>query len=149
MKTIPGGEESDIVLVSCAGVLPKNGMLDGKAVSQEQMDTLKAFKAKGENALRNSGLGYTIIRPGPLRDEIGGRNALVFDQGGRIEQSISCADVADICLKALHETTSRNKSFEVCDEYVSENSMYELVAHLPNQSTNYLAPAMQALEPNS
>lgn len=28
-------------------------------------------------------------------------------------QGISCADVADICVKALHDTTARNKSFDV------------------------------------
>jgi hypothetical protein len=30
-----------------------------------------------------------------------------------ILQSISCADVADVCVKALHDGTARNKSFEV------------------------------------
>jgi NAD(P)H-binding len=49
--------------------------------------------------LRNSGLGYTIVRPGPLVEEPGGYKALVFDQGNRISQGISCADVADISLK--------------------------------------------------
>jgi hypothetical protein len=28
-------------------------------------------------------------------------------------QSISCADVADVCVKALHNPTARNKSFDV------------------------------------
>lgn len=28
-------------------------------------------------------------------------------------QNISCADVADICVKALHDSTARNKSFDV------------------------------------
>jgi hypothetical protein len=32
-------------------------------------------------------------------------------------QSISCADVADVCVKALHNPTARNKSFEVSDAY--------------------------------
>lgn len=38
------------------------------------------FKRKGESALRNSGMGYTIVRPGPLVEEAGGYKALVFDQ---------------------------------------------------------------------
>ncbi len=38
------------------------------------------FKRKGEDTLRMSGLGYTIIRPGSLVDEPGGYKALVFDQ---------------------------------------------------------------------
>lgn len=52
--------------------------------------------------LRASGLGYTIVRPGPLQEEPGGYKALVFDQGNRISHAISCADVADVTLKASH-----------------------------------------------
>lgn len=54
---------------------------------------------RGEDVLRASGLGYTIVRPGPLQEEPGGYKALVFDQGNRISQAISCADVADVTLK--------------------------------------------------
>ncbi len=42
---------------------------------------------------------------------------MVFDQGDRISQPIAAADVADICLRALHEPESRNKTFDVCYEY--------------------------------
>lgn len=34
-------------------------------------------------------------------------------QGNRITQGISCADVADICLKAINNPEARNKTFEV------------------------------------
>ena len=57
---------------------------------------------KGEAALRNSGLGYTIIRPGKLIEEPGGYRALVFDQGDRSLNTVSCADVADVCVKVLN-----------------------------------------------
>ena len=33
-------------------------------------------------------------------------------QGNRITQGISCADVADVCLRALHNPEARNKTFE-------------------------------------
>ena len=52
--------------------------------------------------LRASGLGYTVVRPGPLVEEPGGYKALVFDQGNRISHAISCADVADVALKVPH-----------------------------------------------
>lgn len=78
-----------------------------------QREKVLSFKRKGEAVLRNSGLGYTIVRPGPLVEEAGGYKALVFDQGNRISQAISCADVADVCLKALHNPEARNKTFEV------------------------------------
>ena len=37
----------------------------------------------------------------------------LWRQGERITQGISCADVADVCLKALHDPVARNKTFEV------------------------------------
>ncbi|CAH1422410.1 unnamed protein product [Lactuca virosa] len=51
-------------------------------------------------------------------EEPGGQRALIFDQGNRISQGISCADVADVCEKALHDSTARNKSFDIwCSIY--------------------------------
>ncbi|XP_057813208.2 protein HIGH CHLOROPHYLL FLUORESCENCE PHENOTYPE 173, chloroplastic isoform X2 [Cryptomeria japonica] len=141
IKALPSGQETDFVLVSCTGA------------GIEPTIREKVIKAKqaGEHALRISGLGYTIIRPGPLQEEPGGQRALVFDQGNRISQGISCADVADICVKALHDSTARNKSFDVCYEYVAEQGqgLYELVAHLPDKSNNYLTPALAVLEKNT
>eukprot|EP00252_Welwitschia_mirabilis_P016912 TRINITY_DN37663_c0_g1_i1.p1 TRINITY_DN37663_c0_g1~~TRINITY_DN37663_c0_g1_i1.p1 ORF type:complete len:573 (+),score=126.39 TRINITY_DN37663_c0_g1_i1:147-1865(+) len=141
IKAFPTGQEADFILVSCTGA----GIEPGK-----KEKVLKAKQA-GEKALRISGLGYTIIRPGPLKEEPGGQRALVFDQGNRISQGISCADVADICVKALHDSTARNKSFDVCYEYTKGQGegLYELVAHLPDKSNNYLTPALSVLEKNT
>lgn len=70
---MPSGEETDFILVSCAGaLLAEEEPLSAAAVL--------SHKRKGEQALRHSGLGYTIIRPGPLLEEPGGYKALVFDQ---------------------------------------------------------------------
>ena len=72
-------------------------------------------------------------------------------QGNRITEGISCADVADVCLKALHDPAAHNKTFEVCYEYTPQAGldMYELVAHLPDKSNNYLGPALQTLQKNT
>uniref|UniRef100_A0A5B7BA12 High chlorophyll fluorescence phenotype 173 protein n=1 Tax=Davidia involucrata TaxID=16924 RepID=A0A5B7BA12_DAVIN len=141
IKAFPTGQETDFILVSCTG-------LGIEPTRREQV--LRAKKA-GEDSLRRSGLGYTIIRPGLLKEEPGGQRALIFDQGNRISQGISCADVADICVKALHDSTARNKSFDVCYEYVAEpgKELYELVAHLPDKANNYLTPALSVLEKNT
>ncbi|KAH9702043.1 protein HIGH CHLOROPHYLL FLUORESCENCE PHENOTYPE 173 [Citrus sinensis] len=135
------GQETDFVLVSCTGL----------GVEPSRREQVLKAKRDGEDSLRRSGLGYTIIRPGPLKEEPGGQRALIFDQGNRITQGISCADVADICVKALHDSTARNKSFDVCYEYVSEQGkeLYELVAHLPDKANNYLTPALSVLEKNT
>ena len=114
-------------------------------------ERLLASKREGEAALRRSGLGYVVVRPGPLLEEPGGYRALVFDQGNRIARPISCADAADVCLKALHDPLARNKTFEVCYEYEPEAGLeqYELLAHLPDKANNYLSPALAVLEKNT
>jgi len=71
------------------------------------------WKLKGEDALRASGLTYTIVRPGGLTDEPGGQAALIFDQGDRISGMISRADVAEVCIQALQQPNARNATFEV------------------------------------
>ncbi|KAJ6321110.1 hypothetical protein OIU76_006443 [Salix suchowensis] len=141
IKALPTGQETDFVLVSCSGL----------GVEPTRREQVLQAKRAGEDSLRRSGLGYTIIRPGPLQEEPGGQRALIFDQGNRISQGISCADVADICVKALHDSTARNKSFDVCYEYVAEQGreLYELVAHLPDKANNYLTPALSVLEKNT
>ena len=121
----------------------------------DDRDKVVASKRQGERVLRNSGLGYTIIRPGNLVEEPGGNKALVFDQGNRITMPISCADVADVCVKALHDEEARNKSFDVCYEYGAggagggEESQYELVQQVRGKSNNYLTPALSVLEKNT
>ncbi|KAI7843407.1 hypothetical protein COHA_003004 [Chlorella ohadii] len=144
IKTLPGGVETDFVLLSCSGA-PRPDL------APASRDKVVTYKRKGEAALRNSGLGYTIVRPGPLVEEAGGYKALVFDQGNRITQGISCADVADVCLKALHNPEARNKTFEVCFEYQPEEGLefYELISHLPDKSNNYLTPALAPLTKNT
>ena len=54
----------------------------------------------------------------------------MFDQGDRIQTGISFADVADICVRALHDPAARNKTFEVAAEYQAEagEGSYELIA---------------------
>lgn len=141
IHALPAGTETDFVLVSCAGVVTPS--VDPLVLGQQL-----GFKRKGEQTLRNSGLNYTIVRPGPIISEPGGYKALVFDQGGRITQSISRADVADVCLKTLHDQEARNKTFEVCHEYTAAagSEKYELVAHLPDKANSYLTPALMNLE---
>lgn len=144
IKALPGGSEPDLVMVSCAGQQRPD-------MEAADMAKMLGYKRQGEENLRLSGLGYTIIRPGTLVEEPGGYRALVFDQGSRISETISAADVADICLRALHESAARNKTFDVCYEYRAEEDteMYELVATMPDKSNNYLKLALSNLQKNT
>lgn len=47
---------------------------------QQCHDCLQLCNSVGENVLKNTGLGYTVIRAGPLLEEPGGYKALIFDQ---------------------------------------------------------------------
>jgi len=200
IKALPSGAEPDFVLVSCAG----SGRTD---LAPGDLEKVVGYKRRGEEALRASGLGYSVIRPGALVEEPGGYKALVFDQarapaaaaarilpspspprpsvaphppavadpgppprlsppanplkpssfkttppqGSRITESISYADVADICLRALREREAHNKTFDVAYEYQPEDGLqtYELVAQLAGKDTNYLAPALATLQKNT
>ena len=128
VKALPSGAESDVVLVSCADKV----------------------KRAGEAHLRNSGLGYTIIRPSSLfTNAPAGEKALVFDQEGKreeqsISQSISVADVADVCFRACFEGEAYNKTFSLSS--VQEDESFELIASRP---ADYLTAALKPLEKNS
>ncbi|KAF5841365.1 hypothetical protein DUNSADRAFT_13233 [Dunaliella salina] len=148
IKALPSGEEPDFVLVSCAGRAARVGM------SELDVERMVRAKRSGEDHLRMSGLGYTVVRPGLLVDEPGGYKALVFDQSDRITEPISAADVADICLRALHETSARNKTFDVCYEAGSlgeDDSMFELVVSAPDntKTASYLKRATGELVKNT
>jgi len=140
LKANPRGEEADIVLLSCFGA----GMEPG-----EEKQRVVEHKKEGECALRRSGLQYAIVRPAMLSEEPSGGKALIFDQGERLTQNISCADVADVCVKSLHDAEARNRTFDVAYDKGSEGD-YELVTQVASKNSgNYLTPALQPLERNT
>jgi uncharacterized protein YbjT (DUF2867 family) len=71
------------------------------------------WKLTGENALRHSGLAYTIIRPGTLTDAPGGQHAIQIDQGDRLTGTISRSDLAAACIHALDTLTTYHTTFEI------------------------------------
>ncbi len=71
------------------------------------------WKLKGENALRESGLAYTIIRPGGLTDQPGGMAGVQVDQGDKISGIISRNDVAAAACHALDNITTYHTTFEI------------------------------------
>jgi len=94
-----------VLVSSCAVTKPDHPL--------NKFGQVLTWKLKGEDTLRASGLTYTIVRPGGLTNEPGRQSALVFDQGDRISGMISRADVAEVCIQALHQPDARNTTFEV------------------------------------
>lgn len=74
------------------------------------------WKAKGEAHLRASGLPYTIVRPGGLRDDPGGRVGLRLLQGDAGFGRITRADTAAVVIATLGHAAALGKTFEVVED---------------------------------
>lgn len=74
------------------------------------------WRLRGEDAIRRSGLSYTIIRPGWLTDEPGGEQGIRLEQGDTGDGSVSRADVAEACVQALICPAANRVTFEMYNE---------------------------------
>jgi uncharacterized protein YbjT (DUF2867 family) len=95
------------VLISALGVTHSEG-------GHDRMDNIMHWKLKGEDALRASGVPYTIVRPGGLTDEAGGTLGTLVAQGDNHGPGQSNRiDVGRICVRALTDPAARNVTLEV------------------------------------
>jgi uncharacterized protein YbjT (DUF2867 family) len=99
-----GGER--FVLVSSIGVTNPDHPIN-------RFGQVMTWKLRGEDVLRASGMSYTVVRPGGLTDNAGGRKGVRFDQGDRITGRVTRADVATACIQALTQPGARNATFEM------------------------------------
>ncbi len=78
----------------------------------EQLGGILTWKLRGEDAIRQSGLNYTIVRPCALTEdpEI---KTLVFEQGDNIRGQVSRAAIAELSVQLLETPEACNKTFEV------------------------------------
>jgi uncharacterized protein YbjT (DUF2867 family) len=87
-------------------------------------------RAAGEQALRESGAGYTIVRPSWLTDEPAGGGVRV-EQGDRGDGEIGREDLAAACVAALDDRNSHGKTFELyADEEASAPDWAAIFARL-------------------
>jgi uncharacterized protein YbjT (DUF2867 family) len=125
-KPEPGGGPEEIdnlgvanLAAAAKGAKVKHLVLVSSAAASRASDYPVAFmrpilaaKFKGENAVRASGVPYTIVRPGGLIDEPGGKLAVLLVQGDKESGRIPRADVATICIEALGRQSAQGKTFE-------------------------------------
>lgn len=95
------------VLVSSMGATVEDHPLN------QMFDNVLRWKFRGEEALRQSGVPYTIIRPGGLTEEPGGRSPVRIFAEDDGEGMIPRADVAAACVAALGNPLAFNKTFSV------------------------------------
>jgi uncharacterized protein YbjT (DUF2867 family) len=104
---------SQFILVSSMGVTHPDHQLNAK------LDNILNWKLKGEEAVRATGINYTIVRPGELTNEPGGRRGVRIMQGDPLngEGSVSRSDVAAILVSAIGREDLYGKTFEVAGDH--------------------------------
>lgn len=71
------------------------------------------WKRQGENYLRSSGLNYTIVRPGGLKNEDTAGSLVMAPADTLFEGSIPRQQVAAVCVESLAQPNAVNKVVEV------------------------------------
>ena len=79
------------------------------------MNKTMKWKSLGEEYIRNSGIDFTIIRPGGLRGEPG-VSGIKFGQGDRIMGYIPREDVAEVINASAFNPDAVNKTFEIIND---------------------------------
>ena len=103
-----------LVLESSMGVGSGGGFL-GMMLNLLSGDALK-WKARGEAHLRESGVPYTIVRPGGLTKDPGGQTGIALQQGDEGSGRIPRADVAAVMIAVLDNPDALRKTFEVISD---------------------------------
>jgi uncharacterized protein YbjT (DUF2867 family) len=100
---------SQFILVSSMGVTHPEHQLNA------MLDNILEWKLKGEEAVRATGINYTIVRPGALTNEPPGQRGLRIMQGDPLNGagSISRSDVAAVLVSAIGREDLYFKTFEV------------------------------------
>ncbi len=71
------------------------------------------WKKRAEEYLQASGLSYTIVRPGGLKNEDNADVIVMSSADSLFEGSIPRTKVAEVCVEALTESAARNKIVEI------------------------------------
>lgn len=113
---VDAAREADVdhfVLVSSIGVGDSApGMTLGLRLLFRGLGVLPA-KARAEEHLRESGLTYTILRPGGLTNADATGDVVVGEGGDTVSGSIPRADVAGLCVASLFTPAAADRTFEV------------------------------------
>ena len=118
IKAYGGKAKPQLVQVSSAGVTRPNrpGINleeEPPAVRMnEQLGGILTWKLKGEEAIKDSGLTYTIVRPCALTEQPDNK-ILYAEQGDNMRGQVSRDAIATLCIQALNLPEAVNKTFEV------------------------------------
>lgn len=115
-----------VVVISSRLVNPKNRFHPIRVLLNNIKYSLMDYKFEGEEFVRKSGMGYTIVRPGGLKGGDGGTGGQAsFEPGtqfivaaaaeGDVGQarSIHRTDVASVACEAFNTPDAKNKTIEI------------------------------------
>ncbi|MGH7998580.1 MAG: SDR family oxidoreductase [Brasilonema sp.] len=89
------------------------------------------WKKQAEEYIQKSGLNYTIVRPGGLKNENNSNQIVMQSADTLFEGSIPRQKVAQVCVEALFEPAAKNKIVEiVAQENAATKSFGELFANV-------------------
>jgi uncharacterized protein YbjT (DUF2867 family) len=87
------------------------------------------WKQQGEDYLKNSGLTYTIVRPGGLKNDQTAGPLVMSKADTLFEGSIPRQKVAEVCVEALFQPAAHNKVVEIiCQSTATTKNWEELFA---------------------
>ena len=106
LKSIPNGQTIHVIYMSSIYVERKNPPYNfpGNPLY---------WKRKAEQSIQKSVHAYTIVRPGWLNNDKGGKLRIVAEQGDQGDGKISREDVAAVMLQAMNFESAKGKTFEV------------------------------------
>ena len=139
IKAYGGKPKPQLVQVSSAGVTRPNrpGINleeEPPAVRMnEQLGGILTWKLRGESAIKDSGLTYTIIRPCALTEQPGNK-ALYAEQGDNLRGQVSRDAIAQLCIEAMNSPEAVNKTFEVKEEQQGNTNFQKLFSNLEPDS---------------
>ena len=125
------GPGTHVVICSSMGGTDPSNMLN--ALGRETLEdgstkggNILLWKRKAEKYLIDSGLPYTIVHPGGLLNEAGGKREIcigVDDNRDEGERSIPREDVAEVLVQALLIPAYRGRSFDIRSKLEGEGEI--------------------------
>lgn len=125
------GPDTHVVLCSSMGGTDASNMLN--RIGREELPdgstsggNILKWKRKAEKYLIDSGLPYTVVHPGGLVNEPGGKREIVigvdddWSEGGRM---IPREDVAEVLLQAVLNPAYRGRSFDIRSKNEGEGAV--------------------------